>query len=224
MFVFVFFVYYPFIKERFCGRGLQQFFLYLILLALYCPVLYLWVLIQRLRMTVKNETCITVRLFSLFALQSFSRCHICVFLTSNFSRRFFYGSATQMGLGHLCEVSRSHSSGHITPVGLLWTSDRTVAATSTWRHTTLTTNRHQCLRRDSNPQSQQASGGRPTPLTARPLGSIIFVYVSSAFHTVRYSDLSWHNCTNCSAVREGFRLHVSPSLSRTFLPEFNRVA
>ena len=34
-------------------------------------------------------------------------------------------------------------------------------------HTTLTTDRHLCPRRDSNPQSQQARGRRPTPLTAR---------------------------------------------------------
>ena len=32
-------------------------------------------------------------------------------------------------------------------------------------------NRHGCPRWDSNPQSRQASGRRPTPLTARPLGS-----------------------------------------------------
>ena len=33
-----------------------------------------------------------------------------------------------------------------------------------------THNRHPCPRWDSNPQSQQASGHRPTPWTARPLG------------------------------------------------------
>jgi len=38
-----------------------------------------------------------------------------------------------------------------------------VAETSTWRRTTFTTDRHPCPRRDSNPQSQQASGRRPTP-------------------------------------------------------------
>ena len=31
--------------------------------------------------------------------------------------------------------------------------------------------KHPCSRRDSNPQSQQASGRRPTPMTERPLGS-----------------------------------------------------
>jgi len=47
-------------------------------------------------------------------------------------------------------------------VGLLWTSDQLVAETSTWQHTTLTTDKHHpCSRRDSNPQFQQASGLRP---------------------------------------------------------------
>ena len=48
-------------------------------------------------------------------------------------------------------------------VGLLWTSDKFVGETSTWQHTTLTTDKHQCPRWDSNPRSQQASGRRPTP-------------------------------------------------------------
>jgi hypothetical protein len=40
-------------------------------------------------------------------------------------------------------------------VGLLWTKDLPVAepSLSTWQHTTLTKERHQCLRRDSNPQT-----------------------------------------------------------------------
>jgi hypothetical protein len=37
-----------------------------------------------------------------------------------------------------------------------------------WQHTTLTTDRHPCTRRDSNPQSQQANNRRPTLYTARP--------------------------------------------------------
>ena len=48
-------------------------------------------------------------------------------------------------------------------VGLLWTSDRFVAETSTWQHTTLTTDKHPCPRWDSNPRSQQPSGLRPRP-------------------------------------------------------------
>ena len=47
-------------------------------------------------------------------------------------------------------------------VGLLWTSDQLSAKTSTWQHTTLTTDRHPCLWWESNPQPQRANGGRPT--------------------------------------------------------------
>jgi len=47
-------------------------------------------------------------------------------------------------------------------VGLLWTSDRPVAETSTWQHATLNIDRHPCPWWGSNPQSQQASGHRPT--------------------------------------------------------------
>jgi len=70
---------------------------------------------------------------------------------------FFHVSTALMGLGFLIlEVSRSHSD---TPhsVGLLWTSHRPVAETSTLQ-LTLTRDRHPCYRLDSKPQSQQASG------------------------------------------------------------------
>jgi hypothetical protein len=50
-------------------------------------------------------------------------------------------------------------------VELLWTSDQPVAETSTLQHTTLTRDTHPCPRRDSNPQSLQARGRRPTPWT-----------------------------------------------------------
>ena len=45
-------------------------------------------------------------------------------------------------------------------VVLLWTSDHFVAETSTWQHTTLTTDKYPCPRWDSNPRSQQVSGHR----------------------------------------------------------------
>jgi len=43
---------------------------------------------------------------------------------------------------------------HTTPVGLLWTSDQSVAEAATWQHTTLTRDRHSCPRRYSKPQFQ----------------------------------------------------------------------
>jgi hypothetical protein len=62
----------------------------------------------------------------------------------------------------IIETSRSHSDT-LHSIGILWMSDQAVADTSTWQHTTLEKDRQPCPRRDSNPQSQQASGRRPTP-------------------------------------------------------------
>jgi hypothetical protein len=52
----------------------------------------------------------------------------------------FLARKSPVGQGVLIhEASRSHSDAP-QPVGLLWTSDMLVAETSTWQHTTLTTN------------------------------------------------------------------------------------
>ena len=60
------------------------------------------------------------------------------------------------------KASRSHSDTPLS-VGLLWTSDQLVAEASTYEHTTITTDRHPCRRRDWNPKTQHASGRRGTP-------------------------------------------------------------
>ena len=77
---------------------------------------------------------------------------------------FFLANSSPVGHGLLIldEVSRSNSTTHPLSVGLLWTRDQLVAETSTWQHTTFT-DRHLCLRWDSNPRSQQPSGRSPTP-------------------------------------------------------------
>jgi hypothetical protein len=48
-------------------------------------------------------------------------------------------------------------------VGLLWTSDQSVAETSTWQHTNTYKRKSSMPRWDSNPRFQQALGQRPTP-------------------------------------------------------------
>jgi len=61
----------------------------------------------------------------------------------------------------ITEASQSHSdTPHL--VGLLWTSDQPDAETSVSQQTTLTGGRHSCPWWDLNPQSQQASGHKPT--------------------------------------------------------------
>jgi hypothetical protein len=87
-----------------------------------------------------------------------------------------YSLALQPSASYGILVSRGYVITHNDApqsVGLLWTSDQLVAETSTWKHTTLTTERHPCPWWDSNPRSQQASDCRHTPSTARPLGPAI---------------------------------------------------
>jgi hypothetical protein len=88
-----------------------------------------------------------------------------------FSQYFFRGSRflTDQGL-LIFEASRSHSN---TPdsVGFLWTGDWDDEGNTIWQQTTFTRDRHPFPRRDSNPQSLQASSRRPTTYTARPPGS-----------------------------------------------------
>ena len=96
---------------------------------------------------------------------------------------FFFTTARESLVGqglHIVENTQLHS---YTPhsVGLLWKIDRPDAETSTWQHTTLTTDRQPCSRLDSNPQSQQAKGHRPKPWTARPPGSATMSFVSTNF-------------------------------------------
>jgi len=83
----------------------------------------------------------------------------------------FHGSTTLVGLGFLfVEVSLSPSDAKH-PVVLLRTKEQPDAETSKWQHATLTREIYICPRRDSNPQSHQASVRTPTKYTARPLVS-----------------------------------------------------
>jgi hypothetical protein len=75
---------------------------------------------------------------------------------------------------HWITLSDAYTHTYTHSVGLLWTSDRPVAETSTWQHTTFTTERDQCRRRDSNLQCQQVSSRKITLLTARPPGSALY--------------------------------------------------
>jgi hypothetical protein len=92
-----------------------------------------------------------------------------------------------------------------TAVGRLpWMSDQPDAETSTGQHSTLTEERHTCPRRDSNPQSQQASDGQPTPWTARQLGPDAdktrnYCNRNSGVFTSVRKILSWEKCFNSSS-------------------------
>jgi hypothetical protein len=66
---------------------------------------------------------------------------------------YFRGSTSVQHVGLIYGVHLPHlNTPHL--VGLLWTSDRHVAETSTWQQQTLIEDRDPCPRWDSNPQSQ----------------------------------------------------------------------
>jgi hypothetical protein len=88
--------------------------------------------------------------------------HNAKWIKSNTFPVFLMVQQPPVGQGLLIiEASRLHSD---TPhsVGLLWTSDQPDAETSTWKHKTLTTDRHPCPHRDSNSQSPTRSAADPS--------------------------------------------------------------
>ena len=103
---------------------------------------------------------------------------VCIFITGRYCRLYYLRMlfSPLWGAWAQCRASRSHSD---TPhsVGLFWTNDQPDAETSTWQHTSLTTDRESMPRRDSNPQPQQASGRR----SARPLGSASLTFWHRSF-------------------------------------------
>jgi len=90
---------------------------------------------------------------------------------------------------------------------LLWMSHQPNTETSTWQHTTLTTDRHQCPLQDSNPQPQQVSSCQPTSQTSRPLGSEFDVWYFSELHLYTLPRLFFITTvlcvpTNCNELYE----------------------
>jgi hypothetical protein len=120
----------------------------------------------------------------------FSLSHACNQLEERCSSDFFLSFFSRFYLliagvvGYCCNWSRSvtHS------VGLLWTMDGTVAEASTSPYTIFTRDRHPCSRRDSNPQSHQAS------LFRFPTGSLFktystaYIYFFHVFSTPRLTN------------------------------------
>jgi len=66
-------------------------------------------------------------------------------------------------------VALGHSDTYL--VGLPWTSDGLLQIPLPGQHTTITTDRHPCPRKVSNPQTQQASSRSNACFTARPPAS-----------------------------------------------------
>jgi hypothetical protein len=79
---------------------------------------------------------------------------------------FIFSLAVQPSVGYGLLVPRGFVITHNDApqsVGLLWTSEQLVAETSTWQHTTHTTDKHPCQWWHSNPWLQKVSSRRPMP-------------------------------------------------------------
>jgi len=89
---------------------------------------------------------------------------------------FLHGTTAPSGSGpphfRRFAITLGHTTLGRTPLGE-WSARRTDLYLTT--HNTYKTGSHPRFRRDSNPQFQQASGRRPTPKTARPRGSAVYL-------------------------------------------------
>ena len=98
------------------------------------------------------------------AIHNLSAEWCCIIMYFSDTSACFCRDSPPVGQGLLIhEVSKITHNDAPQSVELLWTNDKLVAKTSTSRHTIFTTDKHPCPRCNSNPQSQQASGRRPTP-------------------------------------------------------------
>ena len=124
----------------------------------------------------------------MFTAVSFVVLKFCVFLFISYRSVTLLFSLTSFCLPIVCVegycCTWSHSMAHTYSVGLRWTRDLPVAETSPWQHTTLTRARYQCLRPDSNPQSQQASGLRQPGYRFRLNYSYCIKIYSKYLHTL----------------------------------------
>ena len=105
-----------------------------------------------------------------------------------------------------------HTQRRTTVGRLLWTSDQLVTETSTWQHTTLTTDKYPCPRWDSNPRSQQASGQTSRLLSRKPSFNPNEFQVGFVVHPGRWVRLSFYNLRFTMAFIIAQVLYSKPSV------------
>jgi len=123
---------------------------------------------EEFHVTTKHDYCVFFSLHTIHVLADSIK-HYEQYLTYRyFSYSDFYlfivGAESHCCVGlHSKTHTHSLTNTHTHSVGVLSRGDRAVAKTSTWQHTALTRDRYPCLRKDSNPHSQQSSGCRSVP-------------------------------------------------------------
>jgi len=130
-----------------------------------------------------------------------------------------------MGQGlRIVQASRSHpdthTHTHTHSAGFLWTTDQSVAGTSTWQHTTLTIDIHAPVAIwTCNPASEQ----QQTHALALPLrlgSQIIYHYVTPKNHnnqtsyTARRRDIALHSLLNDVVINVKIRCHDNNNENR----------
>jgi len=118
--------------------------------------------------------------------------------TINITHIYIHGATAPSGPGPHC-ASFTIVLKHTTLCKLLWASDQPDAENSTEQHSQQT-DIHSPPGYE-NAQSQQVNGRRPTPYTARPLGSA--VYNTGLVKLVRQlAFIPVINCTNMELLRK----------------------
>ena len=129
------------------------------------------------------------RIHIVLNLKPYTDFHVVVHFTTHFFPR---AQHLLVGQGSLIfSTSRPHSNtAH--SVGLLWTSDQPDAETSTWRHTTLTTDTQQC--QTHNPSKRETAVPRLRPrghLDRFPI-ALQNIIINSIINKHKFKLLCWY--------------------------------
>jgi hypothetical protein len=139
-------------QRRGTARTLPNFF---VALCIFCVVLCIFIVLFYVMFVLwRSLYCLCVYVY--WTTATGWQTHLLLNVSYHIKNAIFlpWRNGPPVGQGVLIvEDSWSHSDTTHS-VGLLWTSNQTDAGTSTWQHTTLTTDTHPCSRWDSNPRSQ----------------------------------------------------------------------
>ena len=110
----------------------------------------------------------------------------------------------------ILEVSRSHTTTHQS-VGLIWTGDQPVAETSTWQHTTITTDKHPCP--PGRIRTHDLSRRAAVDLRLRPVGDNP-IAVNKCIITLYYYIILYYIILYYIIILQVSRYKATPCMAR----------